>query len=455
MKRILFVSPLDRLAVPNTREQNIAAECRAMGHRTLSLTLAQNTSRAPWAVLRDSITCRASSDEGGTVLRIDPPFNPCTGLRSNLKVQPGVPAATPAAGEDRQAQSRALGSRPAGRRLRSALVSLIAPLGILRDVSVIPVFLVHALQRGRFDLCIAYGPWAACVGWALRACGRVGVVVYDDQDYEPAILGSALRRRWAATLERSMMRRADLVVSVGHRLAALRRSQTHLKVEVIPNGVQGSFAAQVRAAAPKTDADTDAAQTLTLVYVGNVVAWSGLDALLTAARQVRAAGQALRVLIIGDGLPAYVESLQAQARALGLEDVVRFVGRVPNHRIAEWLAQADVGLAHFRPDPYRRYAFPLKVVEYMAAGLAVIGTCDTETEDILERHGCGIAVAFDSGEIASAILRLGRDLPFRRECQARALQAAAGYHWEALASQQLALVERLESSRRRRTGSMT
>lgn len=425
MKRILFISPLDRRTVPNTREQNIAEQCRALGHDTVSMTLAQNVSRRPWAVLRDTLSWRTHRSGDGAVVRIDPPFNPCTGLQTDL--------------ESARAAAAACSPRPArpsfGRRAARRAVAMLSPLGVLRDLPLVPAFFVHAIGRGRFDLCIAYGPWAACVGWLLRQCGRVDVLVYDDQDYEPAIISNRARQRWAIFLERAMMRRADAVVSVGHRLAALRRAQTGREVEVVPNGVRPAPPGHPGAREAVPD------RVVTLVYVGNVVPWSGLDVMLDALPDVIAGGHALRVLIVGGGLPAYVDGLRAQVEASGLQQVVRFVGPVPHDQIGRWLSQSDVGLAHFRPEPYRRYAFPLKVVEYMAAGLAVLGTVDTETEDILQRHGAGIAVPFDSRSIGHAIARLATDTALRGQCRRNALQAAALYLWPALAARELAIAD--------------
>lgn len=423
MKRILFISPLDRRTVANTREQNIAAACHEQGHRTLSLTLAQNTSRQPWAILRDALSWRAIPSADGLVICIDPPLNPCTGLHTNLLT-------AEKAGPARRTS------------MRRRLVGMLSPLGVLRDVAIIPAFLLHALRHGHFELCIAYGPWAACVGWLLRQLGRVDILIYDDQDYEPAIMGNRTRQRWAIYLERAMMRRADLVVSVGERLAALRREQTGCQVTVIPNGVREPRSSNSRA--PATNPEN---HVFTLVYVGNVVAWSGLDEMLAALPEVLASGLTLRVLIIGDGLPAYVQGLHEQVRSLGLQTVVHFAGRIANEHIGERLSQADVGLAHFRPEPYRRYAFPLKVVEYMAAGLAVIGTRDTETEDILHRHAIGIAVNFERHEIAAAILRLATDRDLLAHYRANARCAVNDYQWSALAAHELQLAEAVRQQR--------
>jgi glycosyltransferase involved in cell wall biosynthesis len=222
------------------------------------------------------------------------------------------------------------------------------------------------------------------------------------------------------------------VASVGERLAALRRSQTGREVAVISNGVRSLKTSRKQ---------PDEARPFTLIYVGNVVDWSGLDAMLAALPEVLATGLRLRVLILGDGLPSYVAALHQQVQDASLQDTVQFVGRVPNEQIGDWLSQADVGLAHFRPEPYRRYAFPLKVVEYMAAGLAIIGTQHTETEDILQRHHSGISVAFDSHAIAQAVLRFAREPELLQRCRQSALQAAPQYLWSVLTARELALAE--------------
>ena len=61
--------------------------------------------------------------------------------------------------------------------------------------------------------------------------------IQNCQDYEPGLMPDALRRGYTAWLERFLIRRADLLTSVGYRLAALRLRQTGRNAEVIPNGV--------------------------------------------------------------------------------------------------------------------------------------------------------------------------------------------------------------------------
>src|SRR5260370_705736 len=51
---------------------------------------------------------------------------------------------------------------------------------------------------------------------------------------------------------------------------------------------------------------------------------------------------------------------------------VRYLGRVDHGRVAEVLARAKVGIIPLHPHPAYRDALPVKLFEYLAAGLAVI-----------------------------------------------------------------------------------
>jgi glycosyltransferase involved in cell wall biosynthesis len=109
------------------------------------------------------------------------------------------------------------------------------------------------------------------------------------------------------------------------------------------------------------------------VFAGAFRAWHGAITLVRAIRQLRAEGRAgVDAVLIGDG----PELARTQAEAAGL-DGVTFTGAVPHDRMPACLAAADIGVAPFdvAAHPPLQLAFywsPLKVFEYMAAGLPVV-----------------------------------------------------------------------------------
>jgi glycosyltransferase involved in cell wall biosynthesis len=129
------------------------------------------------------------------------------------------------------------------------------------------------------------------------------------------------------------------------------------------------------------------------------------------------------LLLVGDGPErAHVEQL---ARACGVD--VRATGTVAHDEIPAHLAAMDVALVLASPDRSFHYS-PLKLAEYLSAGLPVIAPLAGELPAQLRDDVDALLVpAGDRVELTAALRRL-RDEPATRERLARAARAAAD-HW--------------------------
>lgn len=109
------------------------------------------------------------------------------------------------------------------------------------------------------------------------------------------------------------------------------------------------------------------------VFAGAFRSWHGAHHLVTAVQLLHRRGRhAFRAVLIGDG----PELPWIRARAAGLDRVI-FTGAVPHDAMPAALAGADIGVAPFDvgAHPPLQLAFywsPLKLFEYMAAGLPVV-----------------------------------------------------------------------------------
>jgi glycosyltransferase involved in cell wall biosynthesis len=264
-------------------------------------------------------------------------------------------------------------------------------------------------------------------------------VVYQDIDYEPGLVPYQLRAKYTAALERFCIKRADLVCSIGSLLAARRRNETGRDVHVIPNGVEWDIFS--------TSRDTNILGH-DLVFVGNVFGWAGLEHAIQALPGIREAFPDARLLIIGDGLPAYIEGLKTLARTLGLDGYVVFMGLRRPEELPALLAGASIGLANSKPIPFRKYACPLKVMEYMAAGLPVIATRGTETEEMLKRYDCGVSVDHDFEQLKKAVLHMLSNPDASESMRSNGIAASKELTWARLVTQEMDLVRDICSSQR-------
>ena len=329
--------------------------------------------------------------------------------------------------------------------MRHRLVRLLAPLAVLRDVFFTPCFVGVAVARPprRFDVCLGFGPWGGLVGLVLRKMGKVRVLVYEDRDYEPGLMPDRLRRWYTAAVERFVQKRADLVICVGRQLAALRHEQSKLTSCLIPGGIEwGRF----EAARQKSGAGH------TLVYVGTVTSWSGVEQNIRAMPLLLKSVPDARLLIVGTGFAEYMTFLKQLAAERGVTEAVEFAGPQPHERVPEFLARAAVGLANSEPVPFRRYACPLKLIEFMAAGLPTIVTEGTEAADMVRHHDVGVVAQFDVESIAEAMRRLLTDADARRRFRANAVRESRAFDWDSLVAREHELIERLITRQRQRNG---
>jgi glycosyltransferase involved in cell wall biosynthesis len=106
-----------------------------------------------------------------------------------------------------------------------------------------------------------------------------------------------------------------------------------------------------------------------VVFVGTLKPWHHPGILVRALGVLRERNVAPRLLLVGDGPER--EGLEALAREEGLSPMLTFTGSVDHDEVPAYLAAADVAVATYHPDS-GRYFSPLKLFEYLAAGLPVV-----------------------------------------------------------------------------------
>ena len=414
---LLFLTPLDYLAAHNNREHNAVRFYARRGDRVEVVAKRLNR-RGGWrAALRDGLTTSTTTvqRDGATIRTVDPLLNFYGGLARQAAAASGTADAPP---------------RPGG-RLKAAVIRALRPLSLLREAAA-TLALARAAwgPAGAADVVVAFGPWAALPGWFLRRTGRVRFLVYVDRDCEAGLFED-VRRDVTAFLERRLPRAADLFVTIGPRLRSMRRRTTGRDPLVCETGVDIDRFAAVRTATGPGPGR------FTVLYVGNVIDWSGVDLAIGVLPDLP---DHVCLRVVGGGLPSYVAALKRLAERTGVAHRVEFVGPVPHASIPALMGGAALGLALSRPNLYREYAYPLKVLEYFAAGLPVVATAGTEGGDIVRRAEAGLAIGFEPAALAGGLAALASDGARYADLRRKALVAAQTMTWARSFSRERAAV---------------
>jgi glycosyltransferase involved in cell wall biosynthesis len=170
-----------------------------------------------------------------------------------------------------------------------------------------------------------------------------------------------------------------------------------------------------------------------VLSVGRLVHIKGYDLLLDAWAIVVPKAPEWKLRILGDGPEK--EQLCAQARELGVEHSVEFVGTTPG--VEEHYHKAAIFCLSSRFE-----GFPMVLLEALSYGLPVVSfDCETGPAEILEGTGGRLVAAFDVRGLAENILHFIRSPDERKQVQALSLRKAECYQpgvvmekWESVIS---------------------
>jgi glycosyltransferase involved in cell wall biosynthesis len=173
-------------------------------------------------------------------------------------------------------------------------------------------------------------------------------------------------------------------------------------------------------------------------YVGGLMRTRGLLQMVRAVALV----PGLRLVLCGRFEDA---ALEAAVRAEPGWGRVQWLGQVGREPVREVMACASAGLVTLLPMPSYLDALPIKMFEYMSAGLPVVASDFPLWRGIVQRHRCGVVVdPADPAAIAAAIGSILDD-PARAQAMGEAGRAAVltAYRWPVAERELLALYDRL------------
>lgn len=315
------------------------------------------------------------------------------------------------------------------------------PAGRERAVEEAACFLADTARRDGCDVVYEryslFSPALSVVAGALRVPAVLEVnapLIEEQQRY---------RRLFDVDLAESMLRRnalaADAVACVSEPvLRWVKQRVPEARTVLAPNGVN-TFRITARQDGRRAGLlpGRRGQARFTVAFTGTLKPWHGVPDLLEAVALANAdptkTGQwAARIIGDGPGRP----DLERLAAQLGVD--AEFTGAVLPESVPRLLHECDAAAAPYpQPEPGQDHYFsPLKVYEYLAAGMPVIATSVGQIPSIIEQERTGLMVpAGDPAAFAAALNRLAADPALRERLGTQARAAAVEHHsWDGVLS---------------------
>jgi glycosyltransferase involved in cell wall biosynthesis len=180
-----------------------------------------------------------------------------------------------------------------------------------------------------------------------------------------------------------MPRFADVITTHNQYLKDHLSRWFHRRVFLIPQGVDTELFNPARFDGKEGKRRLGLEGKVVFCFLGSFTKGSAadLDVILEAFKQVSLEKPEAHLMIIGGGGPLKDHYLQ-YIKHLGLENIV-ITGRKAQQEIPRYLAYADYGLVFMRENQANRFRMSLKVLEYLAMDLPVIGHLVGGTRDAL------------------------------------------------------------------------
>ena len=218
----------------------------------------------------------------------------------------------------------------------------------------------------------------------------------------------------ANALEKSAFNSTSLIIAVSEDLRdeLVATGVEKIKIAVVPNGVDISLFAN-----PGLGTVPEFQDRFVIGFVGSLKPWHGIEILVDAFR-VLALDKRFHLLVVGDGPSARVlEKLEQE-----FPGRVTRIGAVAQEHVAKYLHAMDVAVAPY-PQLDHFYFSPLKVLEYMAAGRAVVASDIGQLRYLIRDGETGILLPpGDSNALVDSLRNLNEN---RSRCLRLGMAAAA------------------------------
>lgn len=267
------------------------------------------------------------------------------------------------------------------------------------------------------------------IGLLLKKRGKM--VIYDvhedvpEQVMSKEWIPSALRRtisKQVKRIEKYATKRFDAVITatptINDRFKTYNRKSYTIHNFPITNELIGN----------ESEHDSKPASKKTAIYIGGITKLRGIAEMLDAIETVNEQ-EKITLTLAGRFSP---ESLEEEMKMKSGWDFVDHAGWLNRDEVKTYLGNAFAGLVLLHPEPRYTVSYPIKLFEYMSAGIPVIASNFPLWEQIVKESNCGICVdPLDTDQIAETILWMHNNPNLAKQYGENGRNAIINkYNWE-------------------------
>ncbi|MHA2159861.1 MAG: glycosyltransferase family 4 protein [Candidatus Thorarchaeota archaeon] len=213
------------------------------------------------------------------------------------------------------------------------------------------------------------------------------------------------------------------------------------KIVVIPNGVD------VALFNPKVDASEirkkyQLTNRFVVLFSGHIEDWAGVNLIYDLAKCLNTEIPNSTILLVGAGTSK--NKLLDRLNRSNLIHMVTYAGLHSYGEMPLFTAASDVALCLFPDSPVAHAASPLKLLEYLASGKAVVATRVAGTNEILDNNSGMFVAPGNTNDLCDAVVKLSNDNELRKTLGIGGRKRVEEkYSWNVLAQKLLDVCESL------------
>ncbi|GEM_PF-1004001 len=194
-----------------------------------------------------------------------------------------------------------------------------------------------------------------------------------------------------------------ILISCVHEVLKVKFSKLQkVPIIVVPNGINNQLLLAIKSGFDKESIFRKSNiqfknSTKFLIYAGDLAAsYYSPEIVLDALQKLISNGLDLRYILIGDGIRK--EKIARLAEEKGIKENIYLLGKKSHSEALELMLASDIAIYSLnKNDAQAKYAFGLKVYEYIACKLPILAVADDDSvvSTVITRNDIGISLNWD------------------------------------------------------------